>query len=1423
MAQLLAFTVEIKGRDVAISTLTELNNAAIRINRELAKAKFGSPAFDASVKKLALLRAELDKYLKQQRETTKNQIESNTIVSTSFKELEAKLAVLRNKYKDFTAEERKSPIGKETIKEIRQLDKELTGIAAKLGNYKGSLSAIVKSQGGQIAGAVGGILTQSLGSQGGIAESLITGVGGGLISAVTGNLALGVAQMGGAFLEAGAKAVSFNAEVSDALANVRKTTNLTQSEVDKLGESLKGLDTRTSLINLLKIGEALGQLGLEVSTNSIAAIDKLNVALGDEFAGNTQDIVDNVGKLRNVFNDLKTNDQATDFLKIGNALNYLGATGLATAPIISDFSVRIAGTLGPLGIAAKDILGVSATLQELGTNAERGASGFARSVAQLTRTPELFVKELKLSGDVIEKLTNGQYKSLTEFIQKDLIGAYKLVLNRLKEMNLSNIGLSKTLDAVKISGVGEVEVIGKLLQNMTLYEQRTNDAASALGNISSITSEFEKKNQTLGAELEKLGNNIAELFVNSETSQGIASLVGSFNELFLSIKGVSEVLGDNYEANTRAIISILNLDKADQKRVSTIKELQVLYPELIGNLTTEQVTNEKLYQVLGRINYAYQNRVKSIREYNTFTKAQEVQTDRASQAKSFEAIVLNQLVEEYKKYGNAIGVSNLAGGSVISQARKVKDALDAQGKSTKDLTYLIQRYDNFTGKVVDSEQKLAEARKGANKALAFTNPELFEGTLRLKDQLDVQLNKNKAAQKEVDILVRKGKLSEAQIIVDRRAQQVKETLSGLDTANFRDAKGAFGLDPEKYAKQAEEIAAKLRESQNLLDKSTGTIDGESSAGKVARAVQVSRKGFNKVLESEDEYYKERLKLLSNAAAERLKASTAINADITAKEIAAENERFASEARSFKENIDKRQELETKELAKLENFLAEIREAKKRATKGSDRATLVAQEKEVLEQIARLKKQAAEDLTTFGEDFNRSQELNQQIHNKNLEDIEKRAQERALKALDEYQDKYFSLLEAARAKQFVGIEEEFAKRDALIEQNRQDQIIKAKKALSGVQLDAKLTQIDFDFDIQDLESKKRRLEDKLLSLKAELELAINSNKASDLLGSFFGISTQSPVADANLDKLKKLIAETEVQITNINQAEGNRSADFDQQNLDKRLARQKRYRNELLELVLNSAKSFADAEYERESANLERLTEARKSAIDEEYEYRKKNAKNNAIELERLEKEKAAKIRKIDEDRFEQQKELDIKRARIDAALAIIKAYASLDPISATIAAAGIALTTAIQIDRIKSQKLAVGGFTGRSKHRRDSTGERPVDATVHEGEFVVRRKVVTDPVGRRLVNALDLMNQGVKINHAKYFAEGGFISKVQSIGQTTNNIVVQTVLSDDSIDRLAIRLARGVEEGATNGVKKGLKDKNRIDERENALTNRINL
>lgn len=550
MAKVLGFQIEIQGTQRAISTSEELRRAIADIGKELKKAT-DVEAIQKLEKELVDLKARQAEVNKEVRESVKArqaELTATDRASGAYGKLAKELNEARQRFKDLAAAEQgSSEEAQVLLRRITQLDSKLKDIDGSVGQFQRNV--------GNYSSALQGI------------GSALTGglIGGGFV----------------AFAELAKRGIQelfeLNKDIADLQANVRKTTGLTEEQVRSLTESLKELDTRTSIENLLEISTVAGRLGVEGEKGVLEftkAINTLTVALGDDFSGGVEEVTDQVGKLSNVLFGATTDGEvlAENLLNLGNGLNVLAASGASSAQGITDFAGRIAALAKPLGVTNGEILGISATLEELGVLAERGGTATGRIFQALTQDSAKFAKEFGISAEVI-KAAGFQANSFTELVNTDLVGALKLASQQAVTLNKNNVDLSKNLKAVGLTGAGELEVFLKLGSANERLSQNIETANGALVNQDSLLSEAKVKSENLAGAYERLVNDIREFFVSSNVQDFFLSLIEGARE---GIKNIQE-FGKQLNPLVKAVGDLAdNFVKTEEGATDTEKALQLL-------------------------------------------------------------------------------------------------------------------------------------------------------------------------------------------------------------------------------------------------------------------------------------------------------------------------------------------------------------------------------------------------------------------------------------------------------------------------------------------------------------------------------------------------------------------------------------------------------------------------------------------------------------------------------------------------------------------------------------------------------------------------------------------------------------------------------------------------------------------------------
>lgn len=487
--------------------------------------------------------------------------------NASLKDMEKAAAALRAQLRRMPADSeefaRKSAEFQKVSARIKEVNNELKGTSGLFAR----LGIDMKTFGGVLAGVIGGnILTSALSKIGSFFSGLVKG----------------------------------NAELSDSFADIQKTTGMTTEEVEKLNKALGQLNTRTSTADLRKIAVGAGQLGIAKKDilAFTAAIDKMVVSLGDEFGGGAEEITKTMGGLRNIFSDIKTDKIDQDMLHIGNAVNALGAAGMATGPVVTDFASRIGGVGINLGLTSGQVLGLSATLQELSVGTEKGGTAVVKILQRMTTHTAEFAK-----------VADMDLKSFTELVNTDLFAAFNKVVQGSKQSGSSATALGKILDDLGVDGAGASEVISKLGSNTALLKEKVDLASGSLKGTSSIMEEFNTKNNNMAADLDKLGKNLSRWFTNSSMMNGMKGMVHWLSQITDNTIKASHATEQERRELLTAEAQILSYNVGNSERTKLIKELQAKYPDYLSNIDAEKVGHEELSAAIEKVNNNLLNKI----------------------------------------------------------------------------------------------------------------------------------------------------------------------------------------------------------------------------------------------------------------------------------------------------------------------------------------------------------------------------------------------------------------------------------------------------------------------------------------------------------------------------------------------------------------------------------------------------------------------------------------------------------------------------------------------------------------------------------------------------------------------------------------------------------------------------------------------
>lgn len=579
------------------------------------------------------------------------------------------------------------------------------------------------------------------------------------------------------------KAIQMNAELSDSWADVMKTTNLLEEEVEQLYNKLGDIDTRTARAELMKIAEVGGRFGIGIDELAVGdvdgaidqlagfteAVDKANVALGDEFAGGTEEIATNLSLLQGLFSETRELDPGVALDRIGSILNELGANFKATSPIISDFMTNV-GSMSPgMKPAIQDAAALGVIMQENGISAEKAGRSWGILVNQAVNQLPKFAKQMGISQEEAEKLIN---TDATSFIVQ--------FTESLKGMNATESG--KVLKELGLSADGVKKVVGALTADTGRLAAAQEVANEQFSNATSLQDEFNIKNENAAARVEKAYKKIRAAVMpyiktigeaGASVLEWLSENIGLFAQL-LKVLGIGATAWVGYKAAV-----LLSLAASKLMSAEIISQSVLLRAQRVAALAFSAA------QALATGNIT--KATKAMRILNTVMKLNPV------------GLIVGGIVAA----GTALAIYSER---VTEVSRRQQTYNDIMLQAKKDMVSQEQQVRRLMA-IAQDETKTLEDREKAVKRLREISPEYFKdltvetaGYKDAKEKLEAYVG---SMRKRAVVQVAQAKLDD---LLKKRAE---ETVNGIkDNVTWYDKLGAVmkGNLALAYASSAERTA-----------------------------------------------------------------------------------------------------------------------------------------------------------------------------------------------------------------------------------------------------------------------------------------------------------------------------------------------------------------------------------------------------------------------------------------------------------------------------------------------------------------------------------------------------------------------------------------------------------------------------------------
>ena len=331
-----------------------------------------------------------------------------------------------------------------------------------------------------------------------------------------------------------------------ALANVRKTADMTEEQLQKLGDSALELSTKQpvtaeTILNIEALGAQLGVANDKLESFA-TVVSGLDIATNMDF--------ETAGKEMAQFANI-TQMAQDKFQNYGSTIVDLGNHLATTEKDISAMALRLAGAGTAAKFSQADILGMSGAMSSLGIKAEAGGSAMTRIIQDIS-------KNVANGTDKVQEYARVSGISAEEFANKwktKPMEAIELLVEGLKKSSDSSEDMNVTLEKLGINNVRNSDTMRRLAGAGDLLRESVERANTAWDENSALQNEVDQRNESMASRLQVLKNKVDEIAITVGRPL-VDAVIDALNACQPLIDGVAN-LADGFA----------NMDEAGQRTV----------------------------------------------------------------------------------------------------------------------------------------------------------------------------------------------------------------------------------------------------------------------------------------------------------------------------------------------------------------------------------------------------------------------------------------------------------------------------------------------------------------------------------------------------------------------------------------------------------------------------------------------------------------------------------------------------------------------------------------------------------------------------------------------------------------------------------------------------------------------------------------
>lgn len=320
------------------------------------------------------------------------------------------------------------------------------------------------------------------------------------------------------------KTIGLEKDFGEGVSQLAIYLNNSKEAADEVFNSLKKIDTRTSLTDLLGLSEIVAKKGVaqEAIAGIVTELDKLFIVMGKGM-GDKEEATSSIIKLISIFN--RDGQVTEDRIKgVGASLQYLTTHGVATGEYLVGFSERLGAMRSVTGQSQSEILGLGAAFEQTGLQMEVGANATGQIITKMMSNVDKFAKASGMSRDKLKFLLE---TNSTEALLQFATG--------IKKASVDSEDFAKRLESVGLRGVRMKSALAEVAGNVDLFREKVNGSNKAIEDLDKLMVSVGLKQNTFAATLEKVNKQ----FQLIASSQGVQD---TFSNIAIGVLKVTQAI-----------------------------------------------------------------------------------------------------------------------------------------------------------------------------------------------------------------------------------------------------------------------------------------------------------------------------------------------------------------------------------------------------------------------------------------------------------------------------------------------------------------------------------------------------------------------------------------------------------------------------------------------------------------------------------------------------------------------------------------------------------------------------------------------------------------------------------------------------------------------------------------------------------------